>query len=546
MMPSLDPNARLGTLLGGRYRIDSLLGAGAMGAVYLARHEVLLREFAVKVLRRDLAEDPRIARRFQREARAASRVQHPNIVYISDFGTTEDGSLFLVMEYIPGQDLRQELRQCTALEPPRALRILIQLADALDCAHRAGVVHRDLKPENLIIGVHRGKRDHLKVLDFGMAKILEPSGPPGLQITGRGEVHGTPEYMSPEQIEGREVGPASDVYTMGVVAYELLTGVPPYSGVRMEVLLSHCNTPPVPPSVRRPQALLLPAFDAIVGRCLAKKPEERYATAGEVKVALERLLRFVAGDQTSLVPQEDTGAPGPARGPTAPGRTPAAGAEDPTDTHDGNRTGADPAQAPELFQRLVRELAEGLCDHGLGSTELTLALTAALEAEEHVIAEEAEAALGEAQIAEADHTTDEREARLRYAVMQLSQERARMVGGTDKLALARTLRPEGAPEADEATPAVDLPDTSVSQIETHIAELERRMYQLDQDRRDKVQEIEGRLDAHRRAVEAWTAQLDATILRLFELVQRVRGEVRQLELLRLYHRLDDLRPPQVG
>ncbi|MBI5477656.1 MAG: protein kinase [Deltaproteobacteria bacterium] len=538
MMASADPNARLGTLLGGRYRIDSLLGAGAMGAVYLARHEVLLREFAVKVLRRDLADDPRIARRFQREARAASRVQHPNIVYISDFGTTEDGSLFLVMEYIPGHDLRQELRQCTTLEPPRALHLLVQLADALDCAHRAGVVHRDLKPENLILTEHRGKRDHLKVLDFGMAKILEPSAPPGLQITGRGEVQGTPEYMSPEQVEGREVGPASDIYTLGVVAYELLTGVPPYSGVRMEVLLSHCNTPPVPPSCRRPQAGLLPAFDAIVGKCLSKRPEDRYATAGAAKVALQRLLHFVSGEASTLAGREDTDYPARAREP-APPSPPGEGG---TDTHDGNQKGTDPVQAPELFQRTVRELAEGLRDHGLGSAELTLALTAALEAEEHVFAEEAEVALGEAQIAEADHTTNEREARLRYAVMQLSQERARMVVGPDKLALARTLRPDG----EEATPAVDLQDTSVSQIDAHIAELERRMYQLDQDRRARVEEIDGRLGAHRRAAEAWSRQLDAATLRLYELVQRVRGEVRQLELLRLYHRLDDLRPPQVG
>ena len=539
MMRPVDPNLRLGTLLGGRYRIETLLGVGAMGAVYLSRHEVLLREFAVKVLRRDLADDPRIARRFQREARAASRVQHPNIVYISDFGTTEDGSLFLVMEYIPGEGLRQELRRCTAIEPQRALRLLIQLADALDCAHRAGVVHRDLKPENLIITEHRGKRDHLKVLDFGMAKILEPSESPGVQLTGRGEVYGTPEYMSPEQIEGREVGPASDIYTLGVLAYELVTGVPPYSGARMEVLLAHCNTPAVPPSCRRPQAQLLPAFDAIIGRCMAKLPKDRYATAAEAKVALQRLLNFVAGSSPSPAAYEDTGHP--ARGPDTV-QLPMVAAEGATVTRDGDQKGADPVQAPELFQRAVRELAEGLRDHGLGSAELTLALTAALEAEEHVFAEQAEVALGEAQIAETDHTTDEREARLRYAVMQLSQERARMVAAPEKAALARTLRPEE--ESGAAT--VDAHDTSVSQIDEHIAELERRMYQLDQNRRARVEEIDGRLDAHRRAADAWGHELTAATLRLFELVMRARGEVRQLELLRLYHRLDDLRPPQVG
>jgi serine/threonine protein kinase len=535
MAAHVDPNARLGTLLGGRYRIDSLLGAGGMGAVYLARHEVLLRSFAVKVLRRDLADDPRIARRFQREARAASRVQHPNIVYISDFGTTEDGSLFLVMEYIPGHDLRQELRQALTFAPPRALHVLVQLADALECAHKAGVVHRDLKPENLILSEHRGKPDHLKVLDFGMAKILEtPSMAPGVQITGRGEVHGTPEYMSPEQVEGREVGPTSDIYSLGVVAYELLTGVPPYSGVRMEVLLSHCSAKPVPPSIRRPQARLVPAFDAIVGRCLAKHPEDRYATAGEVRVALQRLQHFLTGDVPRTAPFEDTGFPTRSREIVAP--PPAA--DEGTDTESGPRHGAEPAAAPELFQKTVRELAEGLHDHGLGYTGLTLALTAALEAEEHVIAEEAEVALGEAQIAEADHTTDEREARLRSAVLQLSQERARMVTSPQKVALARTLRPDSV--------AGDEKDTGVVQIDEHIAELERRMYLLDQARRDKVEEIEARLAAHRRAAEAWTTQLQAAIEGLYELVQRARGQVRQLELLRLYHRLDDLRPPQLA
>jgi serine/threonine protein kinase len=536
MTGPVDPSARLGTLLGGRYRIDSLLGAGAMGAVYLARHEVLLRNFAVKVLRRDLADDPRIARRFQREARAASRVQHANIVYISDFGTTEDGSFFLVMEYIPGHDLRQELREKTTLEAPRALHVLVQLADALDCAHRAGVVHRDLKPENLIVTEHRGKRDHLKVLDFGMAKIVEAPSLPSVQITGRGEVHGTPEYMSPEQIEGREVGPTSDIYTVGVVAYELLTGVPPYSGERLEVLLAHCNAAPVPPSLRRPQARLVPAFDAIIGKCLARHPEDRYATAAELRSALVRLLHFVGGDTTlRATPCEDTAAPTRSREVVE-----TAVPDEGTDTEGGPKRAADPVLAPELFQKTVRDLAEGLHDHGLGSTELTLALTSALEAEEHVFAEEAEVALGEAQIAEADHTTDEREARLRYAVMQLSQERARMITSPEKVALARTLRPDGT----TSSPGDDEQDTSITQIDAHIAELERRMYQLDMGRRAKVDEIEGRLDAHRRAAELWKAEADKAIRRLHELVQRARGEVRQLELLRLYHRLDDLRPPQ--
>jgi len=516
--------ALIGTLLGGRYRIKRLLGAGGMGAVFLAEHEVLQRPFAVKVLRPELAEDPRLIERFHREARAASRIQHPSIVYISDFGQMEDGGLYLVMEYIPGKSLREELFARGALPLERGLRILVQIADALDCAHRAGVVHRDLKPDNLLLTEHRGRPDFVKVLDFGVAKMVGPESAQSSALTARGELFGTPEYMAPEQIQGRPVSSASDIYSLGVVAYEVATGETPFSGSLMELVVAHSIKPPVPPSARRPEAKLSPAFDAIVARCLAKKPEDRYATAQEIKEAFQGLRRVLGGQSATRTHFEDTEGSSPLRLWADLGG--GLGGEE--TTSNDRRAFVTEARPDALaLQRTVRDLAEGLRYLGLGSPEVTVVLTRLIGAEERVFAEQAEVALIGAHVAETDQLIDERAARLRYAAMQLNQERARAADHGAATAPTMTGHPGAALAPD---------------LEAQLSELEARMAELEAERSQRVAALDSRRRAHHEASVAAADQVEREMARLLELVEAARPQVEAPELLRLYDQIDALKP----
>ncbi len=275
-----------------RYRIIRKLGEGGMGDVYLAEHVGLGRVEALKILRPRLAESPEFVSRFRREARATNRLQHPNIVSVYDFGKLPDGRFYLTTEYANGERLDHLLHRLGRLPAPRAMNLMAQLADAIDHAHSRGVIHRDLKPENMIIVEHRGTPDVLKVLDFGIAKIIAPDYQDSIAATAQGDIYGTPWYMSPEQIRGEGTEPLIDIYALGCIGYHLLTGEAPFEGKSMEVLHAHVTKKPTAPSQHTPNAQIPSALDALILTCLEKRPADRYQTGKEARIALEAVPGF--------------------------------------------------------------------------------------------------------------------------------------------------------------------------------------------------------------------------------------------------------------
>ncbi len=222
-MHELDPT--LGRVVGGRYEVTSRIGRGGMGAVYVARQQLLDRDVALKLIRVDLAYDPEVVARFEREARAVARLQHPHIVVVHDFGA-DDGVLFLAMERLVGVVLGEELRRAGRLQLASALRITRDIASALACAHAAGVVHRDLKPDNIMLVVTDDREDHAKVLDFGIAKIAGGSDP---AVTTSRMVLGTPGFVAPEVIlHGMSDDPRTDLYALGMLLFQMLAGRAPF------------------------------------------------------------------------------------------------------------------------------------------------------------------------------------------------------------------------------------------------------------------------------------------------------------------------------
>ena len=276
----------VGTVVNGKFHVEALIGQGGMGKVYRARHLTLERTVVLKMLHRGFSADPAVAQRFHREAKAASRLNHPNSIAVLDFGQAEDGTLFMAMEYLQGKDLARVIAEDHPLGVARIVRIGAQILSALAEAHALGIIHRDLKPENVMIEPRRNEPDHVKVLDFGIAKISEP-GAGEARLTQAGLVCGTPEYMSPEQASGKELDARSDLYSVGVILYQMATGLLPFeSDTPVGFLTKHLSEPPPPPSRRRPGVAVAPALEALIMRALAKDPAARHASADEMKEAL--------------------------------------------------------------------------------------------------------------------------------------------------------------------------------------------------------------------------------------------------------------------
>jgi serine/threonine-protein kinase len=294
--PQTDP--MLGQVLAGRYLIQRKLGEGGMGAVYLATHNVLEKQVALKVLHGEFARKPDLVERFMQEAKAASRIRHENVIDISDFGTTPDGLVFFAMELLTGHDLHEEIaraRLAGQLLPwPRSKRIFLQICAALSAAHALGIIHRDLKPENIYLVDFLGEPDFVKLLDFGIAKLTEVAEG-DRKLTRTGMLFGTPEYMSPEQARGDTVDHRVDVYAMGCILFQLVTGRVPFEAENfMGVLSLHLIQPPptIPPevfdSIGAPRALA-----QVIDRALAKDRNQRFATIDE----LSRAVRAASGDK---------------------------------------------------------------------------------------------------------------------------------------------------------------------------------------------------------------------------------------------------------
>jgi serine/threonine protein kinase len=289
----------------GPYRIDGALGRGGMASVYRAYEESLDRFVALKVLPAELLHDTSFAERFRREARVAAKLEHPHVVPIHAYGI-ESGRPWMALRLIGGGSLADLVKR-ERLAPGRAVDILRDVADALDYAHQQGVIHRDVKPHNVLLD----ERGRAYLADFGIARMLESSS----HITATGMIQGTPSYMAPEQVEGKTLGPACDVYALGVVAYECFTGRVPFSGpTPVSILMKHVTTPPPLPSPGE----VAPPLTGALHQCLAKEPSERWPTAGAFVHALERGLQ---GETTATLPAPQS-APSGVPAPTPPASRP--------------------------------------------------------------------------------------------------------------------------------------------------------------------------------------------------------------------------------
>jgi eukaryotic-like serine/threonine-protein kinase len=268
----------------GQYRLTHLIGSGGMGEVYLAEHQMMKRPVAIKVIRPNRANDPSALARFEREVRATSRLSHWNTIEIFDYGRTADGTFYYVMEYLPGLSIAELVERHGPLAPERAVYLLQQTCDALGEAHAIGLIHRDIKPGNLFAAQRGGHYDVAKVLDFGLAKRMI-STTESIQLTGEGSITGSPLFMAPEQATGGESDARSDIYSLGAVAYFMLTGRPPFPGENaIKVMIAHASEAVTPPSVYRPD---LPAdLEAIIMRSLAKSPTDRFQDTASLAAAL--------------------------------------------------------------------------------------------------------------------------------------------------------------------------------------------------------------------------------------------------------------------
>jgi serine/threonine protein kinase/tetratricopeptide (TPR) repeat protein len=278
-----------GSVIDNRYTIERLVGAGGMGSVYLARQHAMDRPVALKILHPRLGEDRSAAQRFNVEVRATARLRSPHTITVHDFGQTERGSLYLTMEYLEGTTLASLIDHSGALEPARAVRIALQICQSLAEAHDKGIIHRDLKPENIYLVERDGAGDFVKVLDFGIAKVLGPDG--GGKLTKSGVVYGTPLYMSPEQAAGKEVDGRSDLYALGCLLYEMLAGRPPFDGVTsVEVLYRQVHEPARPLLEAVSVEGVSPRLAAVVDRLLTKQRHDRPGSAEETRALLEHCL----------------------------------------------------------------------------------------------------------------------------------------------------------------------------------------------------------------------------------------------------------------
>jgi hypothetical protein len=380
----------IGTILHGRWRILAELGRGGMGEVYLAEHITLGRKEAIKILMPSLAADPQFVSRFRREARAVNRLRHPNIISIYDFGQLADNRFYLSMEYADGESVYRLLKMAGRFDIQRALHVLGQLAYAVHHAHSRGVVHRDLKPDNLILV---GPDETLKVLDFGVAKIVASDHQDSVALSSSNMIWGSPRYMAPERIRGTGNDPRSDLYAIGVLAFELIVGLPPYMGSADEVIRAHLKQPAEPPSAHRRDGDVPPELDAIVLRCMEKKADARIQTAAELFAALTKVPGY---------PKSKT----EARRHFVPAARRPVSDDEPTQGFDNVR-GA------------LRDVAEALIDHGDVDPRLVSGVAQLRDREQAVAAIEAQQDALEHEATALRETLGDRETSLRFAISEL-------------------------------------------------------------------------------------------------------------------------------
>ncbi|MBU1244048.1 protein kinase [Myxococcota bacterium] len=287
-----------GVLFEGKYKVGSLLGEGGMGQVYKATHIMMRKDVALKILHPTMGLRPEIVERFRREAESAARLSHPNIIQVLDFGRASDSTFYLVMEFVEGSSLSHVMYE-GPMNWRRVCRMGIQMLSALEEAHKAGVVHRDLKPDNIMLQIDAGGEEHLKILDFGIAKLAESEG--GVQVTQAGMIFGTPSYISPEQAQGRIVTHKADLYAMGVILFQMLTQRLPFEASSpIDLLGKHIHEPP--PRVRSYVPDIPAPLEALILKTMSKKPDDRPQDAFEMRSVLGKLLEMDHYRNTMSVP----------------------------------------------------------------------------------------------------------------------------------------------------------------------------------------------------------------------------------------------------
>jgi serine/threonine protein kinase len=383
----------IGTVLHDRWRVLRELGRGGMGEVYLVEHIALKRHEALKILVGTLANDPQFVARFRREARAVNRLRHPNIISIYDFGQLPDGRFYLTMEYADGEGVSQMLRRDEPIALARGVHLLAQLAYAVHHAHSRGVVHRDLKPSNLVVLAN----DTLKVLDFGMAKIVGGDvAESRLVSSADNAIWGTAKYMAPERIMGVGTDPRSDLYSIGCVAYEILAGAAPFVGSSNEIIDAHLTREPLPPSAVRPAQCIPPELDAVILKCLAKDLEARFQTAADLYAAVRKVPGYSPPREARrrFVPLE----------------------RNPSELHI-DRPGTDPFGN---LRGVLRQLADALLDAGADDPRLISGAAYLHDNEQSLARLEAAQDALEHEAAAVRDTTGEREIALRFARGELA------------------------------------------------------------------------------------------------------------------------------
>src|SRR5215831_13863117 len=295
----------VGKVLADRYKVLRKLGEGGMGEVYEAQHVYIEKRFALKLLRKEIMTNKEAVTRFYQEARAASAIGHENIVEIDDFGHLPDGRAYLAMEFLEGQSLADAAREQIAIA--RSVEITCQVCRGLAAAHAKGIIHRDMKPENVFL-VRRAAREVAKILDFGIAKVSGADGSgQSPSLTRTGTIFGTPHYMSPEQALGKPLDHRTDIYSVGVIMYEIFAGMVPFRGESfMAILTQHITAAPLPPRDVAPDRDIPPELEHVILRAMAKEPGERFSTMSQMLGELERIERERYGGQRPQTPLPTT------------------------------------------------------------------------------------------------------------------------------------------------------------------------------------------------------------------------------------------------
>ncbi len=526
-----------GSVVAGRFRIESVIGEGGMGTVYLASHITLDRKYAIKVLKSNLLGDDTFVERFRREAIAASRVVHPNVVYITDFGQLDEGSFYIVMEHLVGFGLDDLIDSSGAVPLSKLLPIMIQLADAIDYAGSLGVVHRDIKPENVMLCEVRGHKDVVKLVDFGIARILA-DGVASQRITMRGQIFGTPEYISPEQAMDAEVDIRSDVYSLGIIAYELATGAPPFTGTPAAVLRDHVQRPADAPSSHMPRQPIPPGFDGIVLRCLEKSPDRRYQTAGELCRDLMRLRGQLAGMADDLLrPGAKTkSAPGSgvstngAWSPLKTDRHPLVGLPDVDLSSPGSPASDDTRKVVNLaltsrdmrleLHSTLREISFCLAESSIRDEDLRPVLDRLLQIEEEIRTLGGRISVLEQNYDRIRFQYGQQETMLRYAVLDLRV-----------LYNQASRPPRDGPQADLAK-TQDL----LFQIEA----LQARIAEVGDERAHRIATLNDEIHGFRKARSQREEEAARLYVDLHDIVKSVRSQATFGDLPALYAQLEDL------